>query len=268
MSFPRPGRRAPGVLIAVLVAVFAVSSLPAPVSASTASDAESLAVDLLNAERIARGLVPLRRYGDLADVAGRRAAKMRDTNTLSHTIAGDLGRQLTYEGVTWYRYGETIGYSYKAWAKEAARELVKLWMASAPHRDLLMSPRFNYIGVGLAYRSSNGRTFGSVVLSDSPDRSGARAWITGAKVTGGNDVVYTWSGADLRLQLRTSGLRDFDVQYRVGTGSWSKIRNDTMANSITLWNRSRGVTYGLRVRGTDNRGNVGKWSTEVRVTVP
>ncbi len=133
-------------------------------------------------ERTARGLVPLRRYGDLADVAGRRATKMRDTNILSHSIAGDLGRQLTDEGVTWYRYGETIAYTYKAWANEAARDLVKVWMASAPHRDLLMSSRFNYIGVGLAYRSSNGRTFGSIVVSDVPDRSGASAWFTGARV--------------------------------------------------------------------------------------
>lgn len=268
MTSPRPGRRMSGVLSAALVAVFAVAALPAPTSASTASDAESLVVDLVNAQRSARGLVPLRRYGDLADVAGRRATKMRDTNALSHSIAGDLGRQLTAEGVKWYRYGETIGYSRRAWAKEAARDLVRMWMDSKPHRDLLLSSRLNYIGVGLSYRSSNGRTFGSIVVTESPDRNGARAWFTGAKVAGGNDITWTWAGNDLRLQTHTAGLRDFDVQYRVGGGTWRTIRNDTKATSITLADRARGTSYGLRVRATDNRGNIGKWSKEYRVTLP
>ena len=38
-----------------------------------------------------------------------------------------------------------------------------------------MSSAFNYIGVGLAYRSTNGRTFGSVVLTESPDHTRPRA---------------------------------------------------------------------------------------------
>jgi uncharacterized protein YkwD len=268
MTFPRPGRRVSGVLSAALVAVFAVAVLPLPVSASTASDAEAMVVDLINAERVERGLVPLRRYHDLADVAGRRAARMRDTNTLSHSVAGNLGTQLTNEGVRWWRYGETIGYSYKAWAKEAGRELVQMWMSSAPHRDLLMSKQLNYIGVGLAYRSGNGRTFGSVVMSESPDRNGARSWFTGSKVTGGDDLTWTWAGADLRLQTRTAGLRDFDVQVRVNGGSWTTVRNDTTATALTLWNRPSGRTYGMRVRATDRRGNVGAWTSEKTIRVP
>jgi uncharacterized protein YkwD len=257
-----------GVLSAALVAVFAVASLPTPVSASTASDAEYLIVDLVNQQREARGLIPLRRYGTLASVAGKRADRMRDANVLSHSIAGDLGKQLTYAKVSWYRYGETIGYSRRAWAKEAARELVRMWMDSPAHRDLLMSNRLNYIGVGLAYRSSNGRTYGTVVMSDSPDRNGARSWFTGAKVSGGNDITWQWAGADLRLQTRTAGLRDYDVQYRIGWGSWRTLRNDTTAKSITLWNRTRGTSYALRVRATDNKGNIGKWTKEYRVTLP
>lgn len=268
MTFTRPGRRMSGVLSAVLVAVFAVAVLPSAAHASAATDAEALVVDLVNAQRSARGLVPLRRYSTLADVAGRRAAKMRDTNTLSHSIAGNLGNQLTYAGVRWWSYGETIGYSRRAWAKEAARDLVRMWMESKAHRDLLMSGRYNYIGVGLAYRSSNGRTYGSVVMSESPDRNGARSWMNGSKVSGGNDVTWSWGGADLRLQTHTAGLRDFDVAYRVGSGSWRLIRDNTTASSITLQDRVRGQTYGLRVRATDRRGNIGAWSKEIRVTVP
>ena len=46
-----------------------------------------------------------------------------------------------------------------------------MWMASPSHRALLMSSRFNYIGLGLAYRSSNRRTFGSAVMTESLDHT-------------------------------------------------------------------------------------------------
>ena len=43
-----------------------------------------------------------------------------------------------------------------------------------------------------------------------------------ARVTGasrsGDDVSWTWNGYDPRLQTHTAGFRDFDVQYRVGSG--------------------------------------------------
>ena len=111
----------------------------------------------------------------------------------------------------------------------------------------------------------------AVFLGYNPPNSTERAPREGFTIGQTYDVVVQCESVSVTDDdgvWRSRPLRDFDVQYRVGTGSWSKSRNDTMANSITLWNRSRGVTYGLRVRGTDNRGNVGKWSAEVRVTVP
>ena len=56
----------------------------------------------------------------------------------------------------------------------ATAELFAQWKGSTPHWDLLMSPSYNYIGIGMAYRSSNGRTYGDVVLLDGPDRSPPR----------------------------------------------------------------------------------------------
>jgi uncharacterized protein YkwD len=263
------GRSLSVALSAVLLAVLATTTLPPlAVQASAETDAESLAVDLVNAQRVSAGLVPLRRYYKLAAIAGTRAARMRDANTLSHTVGGSITTQFASAGVTWYSYGETIGYSYASWASGAARDLVRLWMASPAHRALLMSSKSNYIGVGLAYRSSNGRTYGSIVMTESPDRNGARSWVTKTAITGGNDITWTWSGADLRLQTHTAGLRDYDVQYRVGYGSWHTVYNDTTRTSLTLWNRTHGTTYGVRVRATDRRGNIGAWTAEKRVKLP
>jgi uncharacterized protein YkwD len=262
------GRSLSVALSAVLLAVLAATTTPFPVHASTETDAESLVVDLVNSYRVNAGLVPLRRYYKLAAIAGTRAGRMRDSNTLSHTVGGNITTQFSSAGVTWYSYGETIGYSYGSWASGAARDLVRLWMNSPAHRALLMSTKFNYIGVGLAYRSSNGRTYGSVVMTESPDRNGARSWITKTAISGGNDITWTWSGADLRLQTHTAGLRDFDVQYRVGYGSWHTVLNDSTRTSLTLWNKTHGTTYGVRVRATDRRGNIGAWTAEKRVKLP
>ena len=130
-----------------------------------------------------------------------------------------------------------------------------------------MSDRYNYVGVGMAYRSSNTRTYASVVLTESPDHSGARSWFTSTSRSG-DDIRWTWSGADRRLQTRTAGLRDFDVQYRVAGGTWRTIRNDTIATSITLRDRVDGRAYYLRVRATDRRGNVGAWTSASKIWVP
>jgi uncharacterized protein YkwD len=266
MTSTRHGRRFTGALGAVLVAVLALSTMPAPVAASAATNAERLVVDLVNEKRVAAGLVPLRRYHALAIISGQRAARMRDANVLSHTVGGNLARQLSDRNVKWYSYGETIGYAYGGWSR-AARDLVRMWMNSPAHRDLLMSTKLNYIGVGLSYRSSNGRFYGAAVMTQSPDRSGARSWFTRTGVSG-RDITWFWAGADLRLQTYTAGLRDFDVQYRIGSGSWRWAKNDTTATSFTLANRTRGTTYGVRVRATDRRGNIGAWTKERRVTLP
>ena len=101
---------------------------------------------------------------------------------------------------------------------------------------------------GLAYRSSNRRTFGSAVLTESPDHTRPIARINRA-VRSGDDLRWTWNGYDPRLQTHTAGLRDFDVQYRVGSGSWVTSRNDTTSKSVsTSANRVRRPDYsGIRV---------------------
>jgi uncharacterized protein YkwD len=254
-------------LSAVLLASFALSASPAPASASTASDAEALVLQLINKDRVDAGLVPLRYHTDLTSIAGARAGKMASRNVMSHTVGGSISSQLKAKDVVWYRYGEAIAYTTKAWAKTAAIELHRAWMASSPHRALLMSSKFNYVGVGLALRSSNHRTFGSVILTESRDVNGPTAWFTDVDISG-NDISWDFAGADLRLQTRTAGLKHFDVQVRAGNNPWTTIRNDTTARSATLWNKTRGVSYAMRIRATDRLGNVGAWTSERRITLP
>lgn len=263
-----PGRSLPRALGATLIAALAVTAFVAPVSAATsASGAEAMIIGWVNTDRSAAGLAPLRGDGNLAYIAGVRASRMASSNTMSHTVGGALNSQLAARSVQWYRFGETIGWSSASWTVDAARSIYRGWMNSAPHRALLMSDQFNYIGLGLALRSSNSRTYGSAVLTESLDHTDAVARLTGTRRSG-DDVSWTWSGYDPKLQTHMSGLRDFDVQYRVGSGAWRTLRNNTTSTSLTLRDRAHGRSYAIRVRATDRRGNVGKWTAASRIWVP
>ncbi len=174
---PRPPRRLLShALGATLIAAIAVTAFAAPASAATsASTAEAYDHRMGQHGPRRAGLTPLRGDKTLAYLAGLRASRMASSNTMSHTVGGNLFNQLNYLDVQWYRYGETIGWSSAAWTVDAARAIYRGWMGSAPHRALLMSDRFNYIGLGLAHRSSNGRTFGSAVMTESLDHTGSIA---------------------------------------------------------------------------------------------
>ncbi len=142
-----------------------------------------------------------------------------------------------------------------------------MWKHSPDHWALLMSSGYNYLGVGVGYQWSGRATYASIVLSDSPDHSAPTRKMTGVSRSG-TTIHFSWTGADTKLQLHTSGLRNFDVEYGVDKNGWTIIRSNTTARSITLTNRPRGHVYWLRVRARDNAGYVSTWSPALRVTVP
>jgi uncharacterized protein YkwD len=248
--------------LAVLLVVF-----PASAHATTTSQAEVYLMRWINQARADRGLVSLTGWGTLHGIADTRARRLASLNALSHTAPGNLGSQLTSAGADWYRYGEAIGYAGYRDPLDAARSLYRAWRNSSAHWALLMSSRYNYIGAGLALRSSNSRTFGAIVLTESRDHSPPTARMTSVSRSG-DDAVWSWTGADRRLQTHTAGLRDFDVQLRVAGGSWSNRRTDTTTRSMLLRNLSHGRRWEVRVRATDQRGNVSAWSSPMGVWIP
>jgi uncharacterized protein YkwD len=250
---------------ALLAGFFSVSS-PAPANAGITSTERSV-IKWINADREARGLRALRPWTTLYDIAEMRAKRMAAANVMSHTISGNLGSQLTGYGVRYYSKGENIAYTSMYTGLDAAKRIYQMWKASSIHWSQMMSGKFNYVGIGLSYRSSNNRTFASLVFSESPDHTRPNAWITGASKSG-HDITWTWHGTDVPLQTHTSGFRDFDIQYRVDSGSWNLVRNNITATTLTARDRAGGHTYSVRVRGRDKAGNVGVWSAASQVAVP
>jgi uncharacterized protein YkwD len=269
MLTPHPRRRARLAILALAVALTTtlVGAPPSPATAaSPVSDIERTVRDWINRDRTSIGLVPLRADLRLWDLAGVRAGRMASANTLSHTVAGDLGAQLTARGIQWFRYGETIGRTSSSGSTTAAAHIYSIWKSSPTHWGILMSDRFNYLGVGIA-RASNGTTYASIVLTESRDRTGAKAKILSA-TRDGRTIRWTWRGRDVALQTHTAGLKDFDVRYRKGSGTWRTIRSGTTSTSLTLRDRASGSWYSIRVRARDQRGNVGAWTPTSRIWVP
>lgn len=238
---------------------------PTDVAASTASSMESRILGWVNAERTKRGLVPLRLHAGLVDLAGDRAAQMASSGVMAHPSC--LSCVVNARGIQWYGVGEVIAYTTWPWGTEAARSVFNGWKGSPGHWNLLMSSQLNYVGFGVAYRSANGATFAAGVLTESNDRTKPTAKVRSASRSG-TTVSWAWSGADPKLQRRTAGLKDFDVQYRVDGGAWKTIKSGTASKSLSLSSRSDGHWYGLRVRARDGRGNLSAYTAEKRIWVP
>jgi uncharacterized protein YkwD len=238
-----------------------------PVVAGTAETMEAKILSLINADRVKLGLVPYRLHAALIDIAGTRAANMAAKGTLSHTAAGCLSCQLAAKNVQYYGYGEAIAATSAAWGDQAAASLFKAWKGSPSHWSLLMSKTYNYVGIGVAYRSANKNTYASIVMTEAIDQS--RPWSQMvSKSVSGTTVGWTWKGADTSLQTHTAGLKNFDVQYRIDANAFSTIRSGTTSTSLSLTGRAHGHWYGVRVRSRDNRGLVSNWTPELRVWVP
>lgn len=131
---------------------------------------------LINAERTARDLEPLRRDARLAEAAQVHSSDMAQRNYFAHTSpggrdAGDRARAAGYTpqvGSTW-RVGENIGYG--SGPLGTPRRLMSGWMDSPGHREAILTPQFAEVGVGVARgRPGEGRPRGVIATTVFGDR--------------------------------------------------------------------------------------------------
>ncbi len=266
-----PAHRRLGLVLPVAILIASLvgfSAAPAAASSTTAQAMADRVMYLMNRDRKARGLVPLRRWSRLNTVAMDRASSMATSNSLSHDAAGgDVGTALDRDGIQWYGFGEIIGSTNVPWGTEAATYIYKLWKSSSYHAGVMFSRSYNYVGVGFVHRSSDDTTWASIVFTDSRDHTRPIAK-NGRLSRSGRTVTFSWSGHDRKLQRRTAGLKSFDVQMRRDNGSWRTIRDNTTSTRLTLRHRKHGHSFWFRVQSQDRRGNLSAWTKPVRVWVP
>jgi uncharacterized protein YkwD len=249
----------------------ATSSAPATVTsaatASTAEDMEALILGRMNDDRDAQGLVRYRSWSALDGLANDRAQRMADLNKLSHDAAGgDIGAAFDALGIKWFGFGEIIGVSGYPWGSESALNIYGLWKGSSPHRAIMFSNSYNYVGIGVV-QDAKGNTWVSAVFAESVDHTAPVAK-RGSLTRSGTTLYIRWSGYDPRLQTHTAGLRSFDLQLKRDNGTWRVVRDNTTATSARLANRLHGHWYTLRVQAADHRGTLSSWTSEQRIWVP
>jgi hypothetical protein len=235
---------------------------PAPVAAATASGVETSILGWVNAARADRGLRPLRLHSGLVDLAGDRAATMASTGVFKHPSC--VTCMFVNRGIQYYSGTEVIAWSGYELSQNPANSLYSAWRNSSLHWGILMSSKYNYIGLGVAEGGSS--TYAAGLLTESRDRTTPWAKMVGGAKSG-TSVTWTWRGGDRKLQTHTAGLKNFVVEYKVDSGSWSTIRSGTTAKSLTLSDRARGHCYSLRVRARDNRDYLSAYTSAVRVCV-
>ncbi len=255
-------------LAAVVVTGVGPMASPSPVAATTASTLDAMEVTILgwiNAERTKRGLVPLRTHSGLVTIANNRAAYMASTQVMKHPSC--VHCLFDNANIQYYSGTEVIAWTGYAPGDTAAKSLFSAWRNSSLHWGILMSSKYNYFGLGIAYKSGGHGSFMAGEITESKDRTNPWGKVSTATHSG-TTVYFSWTGADIKLQTHTAGLKNFDVQYRVGSGTWSTIKSATTARTVTLTGRAHGHWYGLRVRARDNLGHVSGYSAELRVWVP
>jgi uncharacterized protein YkwD len=137
-------------------------ALDVPTRASAGAAAGAVAC-LVNQERARRGLRRLAPDADLGLVARRQARDMVRRTYFSHVTPGgaDLGDRVRASGYgdgSGWRVGEALGWGTGTRATPNA--LVDEWLASPPHRRILLDPGFRDLGVGVADGTPRPATFG------------------------------------------------------------------------------------------------------------
>jgi uncharacterized protein YkwD len=149
-------------LVAFLVALTSLLAGGRPAHAAIGpvgdvSVAEQLFLDLLNADRSAAGLPALTLDPRLSDVARWRSEDMVARNYIGHDIGGyTVGRLLHDRSIPFNLAGENIVSNTFDDSSTVARAQEEL-MKSATHRENVLRPEYNLVGVGIA-PGPNGRT--------------------------------------------------------------------------------------------------------------
>jgi hypothetical protein len=254
-------------LLSILPAA-TMASEPAPPAVLSA---EWAVLAEVNRVRDNQGLAQLRMAAGVREVARERSRSMKRLDYFAHVSpsGSDAGDLLGSRDIGLRLWGEAIGWTVYMDLDEGSRWMVDWWKNSPVHRDLMLSRRFNYVGVGIA--QDGPKILWTLVFVNQADHTAPVAGVArpagAASLTAATTepTVVHWWGRDRPLALRTAGLDSFSIQHKVQGGRWQTVIERTTARQAT-WNLRPGV-HAFRVRARDNLGNTGRWQTPTRIHV-
>ena len=110
---------------------------------------ERAIVRAINRQRSKHGLSALRSSRRLAKAADFHSWEMLDANYFAHTSRdGGSFDERVRRFVNKRALGETLAYLGGGCRRGSARQVVRMWMNSPPHRAILLSSTYRRVGVG------------------------------------------------------------------------------------------------------------------------
>jgi uncharacterized protein YkwD len=221
--------------------------------------------DGVNGERAAAGLVRYVRDAALERVAQDRAERLAASPSFGHPAAGaPILEAVEATGIGPLGVGEDLGWSTQP-GTVALASIRGMWARSPSHREIVLSERASYAGVGVV--ATGDRLVAVLVVAETLDRTPPVVSITAAERQGTGAVVR-WSAQDPLLQTHTAGVRDAAVQVRVDGGAWQTLDRANARGVATLAGIQPGRTYEVRVRARDRAGNVSAWVESAPIRIP
>jgi uncharacterized protein YkwD len=125
--------------------------LPTGPAEAMSDEERALAYDVLNrtnAERAAASVPPLAWSEEASRAAWLHCRDMDWRHYFAHeSPEGEtVGHRLTAQGVRWLQAGENLS---RGPGRCDAEQVVRAWMDSPTHREVLLSPLFTHLGVGV-----------------------------------------------------------------------------------------------------------------------
>jgi uncharacterized protein YkwD len=118
-------------------------------------------VTAINEVRIAHGLVPLRVDYRLERAARFHSRQMLRSGAFYH---GAFASRIRQTGVRAPHLGENLAWATGRMAH--ARAIMRMWLASPEHREVLLSPGFRSVGVASPTGRFGGYSHASVITAD------------------------------------------------------------------------------------------------------
>lgn len=156
---PAPANAPPGAPGAELPAP-APQAAPAPPQASGMSAAEQRILAAVNAARADHGLSPLIPLAALTAVARAHSRDMALRDYFAHDSPdqGNAEQRIAAAGIHYLLMGENIYTETYPDPQGLTQRAVQGWLHSPPHRKNMLSPSFNFTGIGIA-RAPGGTSY-------------------------------------------------------------------------------------------------------------
>jgi uncharacterized protein YkwD len=133
-----------------------VGPAPAPSGIDASSEMQAL-VELVNLERLLRGIAPLRLSSQLQAAALDHTRNQAADGRIYHVDPDDgsnAGRRISRTGYVFSAWGENLAADARS-----AQDALKGWMANRSHCRNILNPAFTEIGVGLVVEGTASRHF-------------------------------------------------------------------------------------------------------------